>query len=215
MRQSMSVNTENFELIFENLNQKVMTKLRVGTLARVISVDYSLKTISVQPIVEEKINANNDKGYKYIKLPVIRNVPYIAGQKPKVDDYVVCLHLDRTKSGIDLLHDTSSFIESNTNRHDINDCVAIVIQTKDEWEFIGRFTENKSNIEIPEYEEIKAILVYSDTQIGSQIFDLSIAGNCLIASAQDTQRKAVISHVNDKLNITDLTVDCILYLYGR
>jgi len=214
MKQSMNVNTENFELIFETSNQKVMNNLRVGTLARVLEVNKSTKTLSVQPIVQEKINCDNELGYKYIKLPVIKNIPYIAGQYPQINDYVVCIHLDRTKSGIDLINDTTSFIESNTNRHNLNDCIAIVLKTKDEWELIGKYTSQISNVDVSKYENIRAILVYSNIQLCSQEFNYLIANTCIL-SESTTSKSASFYILNNELDITAISADCELYLYGR
>lgn len=214
MRNSMNVETENFELIFEVANQKVMNNLRVGTLARVVSVDKIKRTISVQPIVQEKINCNNDVGYKYIKLPVIKNVPYISGQYPKVNDYVVCLHLDRTKSGIDMLTDTTSFIESNTNRHNINDCIAIVINTKDEWELIGIYDSAISDIDILKYENIRVELIYSDIQLSSQEFDKLETSECIVSEAT-YNKSALFRSSENLLEILSISSDCLVRIYGK
>lgn len=212
MKQSEGVITENFEVILEQSNKILENRLRVGTLSRVISVDTANRTLIVQPIVMEKINSKT--GEKYIKLPEIHNVPYIAGQYPKVDDYVVCIHLDRTKSGIDLLTDITSFIESNTNRHNLNDCVAIVINTKDEWKLIGEYSEVIQNINVSNYREIRAFLVHDNIQIGYGIIDLKVISGCKIG-AVSPQKNAEFNVVDNKLNITDLSSDCTLVLCGR
>lgn len=213
MNQSMNVETENFELIFETSNKKVMNNLRVATLSRVISVDKDSRTISVQPIVQEKINCDSEDGYKYIKLPVIKNVPYISGNYPKVNDYVVCIHLDRTKSGINLLTDTTSFIESNVNRHNLNDCVAVVINTKDEWTLIGGYTSTESDIDVSNYSEFKAILLNNSSQISQQLFTPTTEVSSCILS--DSTNNSEFSIINNKLEIGSLSQNCKLLIYGR
>ena len=70
MKQSKSVITEDFEVIFNSVMAEVSRKIRCNTLARVIAVNDKL--LSVQPIIQEKINTPTD--IKYLKLPVIHNV---------------------------------------------------------------------------------------------------------------------------------------------
>lgn len=224
MRQPQGVITENFEVILETSNKQLENRLRVGTLARVVEIDKTSKTLSVQPIVQEKINSNNNLGYKYIKLPIIRNVPYISGQYPQINDYVVCLHLDRTKSGINLLTDTSSFIESNNNRHNLNDCVAIVINTKSEWKFIGEFISAES-VDVSKYSEIRAILSFGGMQLDNQMFNLTttdIINVCQLESQGNsitfevTDNNLAITSIVDNLTASSIgEIHLKLHLYGK
>lgn len=126
MRQSNATITEDFAVIFDSVEMKVMNKLRVGTLARVLKADGMLLT--VQPIIMEKINT--PEASKYLKLPEIHNVYCIDGQNIKENDYVICLHFDRGLDNFDLFNDKTGFIESKSNRHNLNDCVAIKIATE-------------------------------------------------------------------------------------
>lgn len=128
MKQSEATITENFAEILSSIETKVMNRLRVGTLARVLAVNERLLT--VQPIIMEKINTPTAE--KYIKLPEIHNVYCISGQYPKVNDYVICVHLDKGADDLDIFKTTDKLVRGNGNKHNINDCVAIVIKTTDE-----------------------------------------------------------------------------------
>ena len=127
MKQSNAVITEDFSAILNNVENKVMNKLRVGTLARVLEVSDRLLT--VKPIIMERINTPTAE--KYIQLPEIHNVYCIEGQDISVGDYVICVHFDRGLDNFDLFNNKTGFIESKQNRHDLNDCVAIKIATED------------------------------------------------------------------------------------
>lgn len=120
-----SVITEDFDDIFAEQEAKIMRDLRVATFSRVIKVNTN--TIDVQPVIQEKINTRD--GYKYLPLPVIKDVYYLAGQTPKVGDYVVCLHLDRSLGGMNIIEDKTGMVESGGNRHNLNDCIALVVNT--------------------------------------------------------------------------------------
>lgn len=128
MKQSEATITENFAEILSSIETKVMNRLRVGTLARVLSVNERLLT--VQPIIMEKINTPTAE--KYVKLPEIHNVYCVSGQYPKVNDYVICMHLDRGSDELDIFKETGKLVKENVNKHNINDCVAVVIKTTDE-----------------------------------------------------------------------------------
>lgn len=130
------------------VQNNVMTNMRCHTFAKVIAVytdgknkqqtdeygnTYNIKraknTIDVEPIVKEsrqKYNINNKKVEEtYYPISKIYNIPYITSWKPKVGDYCVLLHLDRSIKSL-LLGDTNDKeLKSNGNLHDLNDCVAI------------------------------------------------------------------------------------------
>jgi len=214
MRQPLSVDTENFELIFENLNRKVMNKLRVATLARVISVENvegtNLNTVTVQPIVEEKINCDNDEGYKYIKLPKISGIPCIMGQNPQVNDYVLCLHSDRTMLGINLFDETNTtgFIQSTNSRHDINDCVAVVLKTRDEWTELGTYDVETSDIELNNFEKLSITVLDSSESIPTIVANENINkfmyNQFRISFYKGSSKHVEFSIVDNKLNILDI-----------
>lgn len=188
MRQSEATITENFNVILKNVENNVKRTLRVGTLARVVKVD---KFLTVQPVIMEKVNTKT--GYKYLKLPQIKNVPYISGQTPRVGDYVVCLHLDRSKGDLDF-DDKERFIESGTNRHDLNDCVAIVIQSGNEWTSVFSITTVDS-FDLSSYSQLK-ILFY----VGNSIL------NCTNINVSDLGEQNSL-HIYSKYNEEEYSVD--------
>lgn len=119
---------ESNEANMQYVGQTTMNELRCATFAKVTSVNTQKKMLNCQPLVKEKIRANNDDGFIYISLPEFINVPYFTGgSAPRVGDFCVCIHLDRSIT--ELLNadtDNISSINCNDNRHNITDCVAIV-----------------------------------------------------------------------------------------
>ena len=130
------------------VQNNVMTNMRCHTFAKVIAVyvdgknkqqtdeygnTYTIKraknTIDVEPIVQEsrqKYNINNKKVEEtYYNISKICNIPYITSWKPKVGDYCVLLHLDRSIKSLLLGNTNDNQLKSNGNLHDLNDCVAI------------------------------------------------------------------------------------------
>ena len=130
------------------VQNNVMTNMRCHTFAKVIAVyvdgkndqqtdeygnTYNIKraknTIDVEPIVQEyrqKYNINNKKVEEtYYPISKICNIPYITSWKPKVGDYCVLLHLDRSIKSLVLGNTNDKELKSNGNLHDLNDCVAI------------------------------------------------------------------------------------------
>lgn len=115
---------------FENINsteKNVSTNLRVATFCLVTSVNTKNNTINAQPLIKEKISSN-DNDFTYVPLPELINVPYCTNMKeePKVGDYCICIHLDRSIKGFDNKELKNGDGKSNNNRHNISDCVAIV-----------------------------------------------------------------------------------------
>lgn len=167
--------TEDFNEVLNSVKKSVMRDLRVGTFARVISVNTSKKTVDVQPIVEEKINTRN--GYEYLRLPQIKNIKYAYGCYPKVGDLAICVHFDRGVSGYDFTSSEELYLQSGTERHNINDCVAIIISTKDYWVYAGQFTSTGAEIaDISDgrYTQLKVVRVNSSGVVyPAEIFDLS------------------------------------------
>lgn len=130
------------------VQNNVMTNMRCHTFAKVIAVyvdgkneqqtdeygnTYNIKraknTIDVEPIIQEsrqKYNINNKKVEEtYYPISKICNIPYITSWKPKVGDYCVLLHLDRSIKSLVLGNTNDNQLKSNGNLHDLNDCVAI------------------------------------------------------------------------------------------
>ena len=130
------------------VQNNVMTNMRCHTFAKVTAVytngkneqhtdnngnTYNIKraknTIDVQPIVQEsrqKYNINNKKVEEtYYNISTICNIPYITSWTPKVGDYCVLLHLDRSIKSLVLGDTNDKELKSNGNLHDLNDCVAI------------------------------------------------------------------------------------------
>lgn len=133
------------------VQNNVMTNMRCHTFAKVTAVykngkneqqtdnkgiTYTVKraknTIDVRPIVREsrqKYNINNRKieeiYNEFNKIPLICNIPYITSWTPKVGDYCVLLHLDRSIKSLVLGDTNDKELKSNGNLHDLNDCVAI------------------------------------------------------------------------------------------
>ena len=133
------------------VQNNVMTNMRCHTFAKVTAVykngkneqqtdnkgiTYTVKraknTIDVRPLVREsrqKYNINNRKIEEiyddFNKIPLICNIPYITSWTPKVGDYCVLLHLDRSIKSLVLGDTNDNELKSNGNLHDLNDCVAI------------------------------------------------------------------------------------------
>ena len=130
------------------VQNNVMTNMRCHTFAKVTAVykngkneqqtdnkgiTYTVKraknTIDVEPIVKEyrqKYNINNKKVEEtYYPISKIYNIPYITSWTPKVGDYCVLLHLDRSIKSLVLGDTNDKELKSNGNLHDLNDCVAI------------------------------------------------------------------------------------------
>ena len=130
------------------VQNNVMTNMRCHTFAKVEAVyeegkneqqtdeygnTYTIKraknTIDVEPIVKEyrqKYNINNKKVEEtYYNISKICNIPYITSWTPKVGDYCVLLHLDRSIKSLVLGDTNDKELKSNGNLHDLNDCVAI------------------------------------------------------------------------------------------
>lgn len=130
------------------VQNNVMTNMRCHTFVKVIAVyvdgkndqqtdeygnTYNIKraknTIDVEPIVKEyrqKYNINNKKVEEtYYPISKIYNIPYITSWTPKVGDYCVLLHLDRSIKSLVLGDTNDKELKSNGNLHDLNDCVAI------------------------------------------------------------------------------------------
>lgn len=130
------------------VQNNVMTNMRCHTFAKVTAVykdgkndqqtdeygnTYNIKraknTIDVEPIVKEyrqKYNINNKKVEEtYYPISKIYNIPYIISWTPKVGDYCVLLHLDRSIKSLVLGDTNDKELKSNGNLHDLNDCVAI------------------------------------------------------------------------------------------
>lgn len=166
MRQSNGVITEDFEVIFDELMSEVSRRIRCNTLARVVEVNDKL--ISVQPIIKEKINTKD--GTKFVTLPKISNVYCISNQSPQVGDYVACLHFDRGVGDFDIFNDLDGFIESGTHRHDISDCVAIVINTGQGYSRLGEFSGSVNVPEIKDCSELKLVVLENGVQILSNGF---------------------------------------------
>lgn len=115
--------TEDLNSVLIDLKQKTMRELRVATYGRVISINED-KTINVQPVVQETLVTPT--GSKLIRLPLLMNIPCVQGQKPEVNDYVVCLHLDRSVKNLDYT-DNNSYTVSD-RYHNINDSIAFVVK---------------------------------------------------------------------------------------
>lgn len=91
-------------------------------------------TINAQPIAAERINTR-DNGKQYQILPEIYNIPYFLGNTPRVGDYCVLLHLDRSIAGTKIeaqtikTYDGSELtvpiVYNKSKTHDLGDCVAI------------------------------------------------------------------------------------------
>lgn len=164
MRQSDAVITEDFEVIFDDLISETMRKIRCNTLARVIEVNDKL--VSVQPIIREGVNT--PEGVKYLKLPVIRDVYCISNQSPQVGDYVACLHFDRGIENFDIFNELDGYIDSGTNRHDLMDCVAVVLKTKSNR--LGEFSGSTNVPELINCKEVNIKVLENGVQMASADF---------------------------------------------
>lgn len=113
----------------ETVCGNIFANLRTCFLGRVKAVndDY---TIDVQPVVRDRTISIT--GIIYRAAPLLRRIPYIYNAyEPQEGDYCVCFTLDRSIAPI--ITATDKFIQTletindtGTNKHSINDCVAIV-----------------------------------------------------------------------------------------
>ena len=159
---------ETISSVFSTFKAEIMRDLRVATFARVTAV--SENTLNAQPIVKEKISTK--KGYEYMALPELVDIPYLSSQYPKIGDYVVCLHFDRSIDNLDIFNDRENLVESGENRHNINDSIALVVNTDGGWreEYIVN-SNSTTTIKIDGIKEIRVVLYNtSGAQTGSEIF---------------------------------------------
>ncbi|MEG1565318.1 MAG: hypothetical protein RR342_01070 [Bacilli bacterium] len=212
MRQSQGVITENFNVLFNNTVNKVMNDLRVGTLCRVISVNND-RTINVKPIITEEINTIT--GSKFIQLPELHNINYILGQYPKINDYVICVHLDRSNDSINLnTISNNEFLESNAGKHSISNCVAILINNKEEWDLIGTYSATSTLTETFEgYSQIKMVLIYAGIQMDSVVYDIQTTTQYRIIVNDGTVRHADLVNSDGVYTITPN--NCSVLVYAR
>lgn len=107
------------------LKSSIYSDLRVATFCIVTKVDTTKKMLNCKSVVKESINTKN--GSEYVEVPEFLNVPYLIGSTPQVGDYCVCIHLDRSiKQFIANGLNNNSEVNSDNNRHNIGDCVALV-----------------------------------------------------------------------------------------
>lgn len=158
MKQSSAVQTEDFNIVLDGVVSSVMRDLRVCTIARVTEVS----PLCVQPIIQEKINSMN--GEKYIKLPELRNIIPAANSELSVGDIVACVHLDRSLGEFNI-YTNSGYAESNTNRHNLNDAVAIPITGK-KYNKLGEYTE-LAEFDLSKYTCIRLELISETTLMNS------------------------------------------------
>lgn len=119
------------ESMYANINvvqNNTSTVLRVATFCIVTAVDKLNKTINAKPMIQEKVEVDNNKS-SYMSLPELMNVPYCTNMKsdPKEGDFCICIHLDRSIrgfSGDDLKNNRGK--STGLNKHKLSDCVAIV-----------------------------------------------------------------------------------------
>ena len=103
------------------------SSIRVASFCIITSVDTKNRTLNAKPVINEKKLVAKDK-YEYISLPELVNVPYSANilDTPKVGEFCVCIHLDRSVKGY-----TEEELKNNIGRsdeienHKLSDCVAI------------------------------------------------------------------------------------------
>ena len=114
------------ELINKGIDKR-LEALWTAVPAKVVSVDYSTLTCSVQP----KIKLQNPSSEELEDLPIIQDVP-IACQKsgdsvllmpPEVGDTILIMF---TKYALDnLLKDSQTSDSNNVRRFSINDCIVV------------------------------------------------------------------------------------------
>lgn len=115
---------ENEVTNLQAIKRQTMNELRVATFGYITKVNTITKTVNVQPIVKEGINSKT--GVVHMKLPEILNVPYFSKMgDPSLNEYCICIHLDRSIKGTDINSNKRDLINSTSNRHSIEDCVAI------------------------------------------------------------------------------------------
>lgn len=115
-------------------NTRCITFAYVTRVNGTTTENYLANTINAQPLVSEQINTQYN-GKQYQNLPEIYNIPYFLGNTPRVGDYCILLHLDRSITNAtiheqviktsDNLELSIPIVHNKSKTHDLGDCVAI------------------------------------------------------------------------------------------
>lgn len=117
------------------VQSNILTNLRVGTIARVVSFDSNRGTITAQPLIRERVRlVSGDR--KEADLPLIENVPvlFFAGNNvaPVVDDLCLLIHTDRNYQEVINNYDKNNpdtlrtYSQPGRRKHNLSDAVALV-----------------------------------------------------------------------------------------
>lgn len=127
----MDRNTIYEDSAYGNINkveENTFTNIRNATFCAVTAVNKNAHTINAKPVISERLS-KDDNSFDYVALPELIDVPYCTNLKedPSVGDFCICIHLDRGIRGFRKV-DLDDGLGENTglNKHQLNDCVAIV-----------------------------------------------------------------------------------------
>jgi hypothetical protein len=123
-------NASEEELIRRN-NDALATKMRVAIPAEVISFDEAVQTVSVQPLIQEKVISRADGTVIWTPLPVINDVPVLF---PQAGNFILTMPIQPGDVVQLLINDLclDAWYENggqqnwmDRRRHDLSDAVAI------------------------------------------------------------------------------------------
>lgn len=119
------------EEIIRRNNDALAAKMRVAIPAEVISFDPAVQTVSVQPLIQEKLVSRADGTVIWTPLPVINDVPVIF---PQAGNFILTMPIQAGDVVQLLINDLciDAWYESggsqnwmDRRRHDLSDAVAI------------------------------------------------------------------------------------------
>lgn len=119
------------EEVIRRNNDALSAKIRVAIPAEVISFDETLQTVSVQPLIQEKIISRADGTVVWTPLPVINDVPVLF---PQAGEFILTMPIQAGDVVQLLVNDLciDAWFESggqqnwmDRRRHDLSDAVAL------------------------------------------------------------------------------------------
>lgn len=172
----LSVLTEDLFSVISNMIDSKIAATRVATLARISSVDGD--SITVKPVIREKIKSPT--GYRVVELPEIEGVKFCRNQYPKVGDYVICVHGDKTPEDFD--EESGNAVAGNVS-HGYNDVYAFVLDFGSEWSAVELerleptvpgFYTFRSKIAVNSFSEIRVALKNGNRVIADQVLNMDL-----------------------------------------
>jgi len=172
----LSMLTEDLFSVISNMIGSRIAATRVGTLARITSVEGD--SITVKPVIREKIKSPT--GYRIVELPEITDVRLCRNQYPKVGDYVICVHGDKTPEEFDEEEGTAV---AGKVSHGYNDVYAFVLNFGSEWSpveierlepTVPGFYTFRSESAVNSFSEIRVLLKNGNRVVADQILKMDL-----------------------------------------